>query len=138
MNDLSARIQESNATEFNRYPSIFSIVREISIDRGKDCGIEVLSFGCSSGEEVASLDSIYLENSKLVGVDVSYSAIAKAKQYQPTGRNDCTFSIPANLTTAQILTLYLRCQFCVVGQKQRTWATYQACMRSLNFPSKLN
>ena len=91
MNDLSARIQESNATEFNRYPSIFSIVREISIDRGKDCGIEVLSFGCSSGEEVASLDSIYLENSKLVGVDVSYSAIAKAKQYQPTGRNDCTF-----------------------------------------------
>lgn len=51
-----------------------------------------MSFGCSTGEEVASLDALYLTGCHIVGLDVSSDAIsAAAAHVVRTGRNQITF-----------------------------------------------
>lgn len=90
MSLLLQQIQESNATEFNRYPGIFSKVAEFASESGSRRA-RVLSFGCSTGEEVASLDRLYLTGCELVGVDISEEALGKARRLKASGRNDCSF-----------------------------------------------
>jgi SAM-dependent methyltransferase len=79
------KIQHSNATKYNRYPRIFQRVSEYINASGT--GAKVLSFGCSSGEEIATLDELYVSQSTIVGVDVDLESIAKAREKVFTGKN---------------------------------------------------
>ncbi|MFM7022572.1 MAG: class I SAM-dependent methyltransferase [Flavobacteriales bacterium] len=58
--------QLPNFTKDNRYPSLFHICKEYF--KGKQ--VKILSFGCSTGEEVYSLHD-YLPEATVVGVDIS-------------------------------------------------------------------
>ncbi len=58
--------QISNATKKNRYPEIFSEIKNILGNNVK----EILSFGCSSGLECEALSNIYFTNSNITGYDI--------------------------------------------------------------------
>lgn len=90
MSFLKEPIQKSNTTEFNRYPAIFSRVKKIAESLGSKRA-RVLSFGCSTGEEIESLDKLYLRNADLVGVDVNSKAIDTAKDKALSASNNCSF-----------------------------------------------
>lgn len=74
---VNERIQVSNATEFNRYPKIFGLLA--SILENYHTSEHILSFGCSTGDELKSLDVLYLRGHHLTGVDISESALSQAK-----------------------------------------------------------
>ena len=59
--------QFSHYTEENRYPDLFEICRNYL---SGEANPEILSFGCSTGEEVFSLGG-YLPNAKITGADIS-------------------------------------------------------------------
>lgn len=63
----SSMHQRSNKTAFNRYPLIFEGAAEFL---GSDKPHRILSFGCSTGEEVATLAG-HFPRAKLVGVDIN-------------------------------------------------------------------
>ena len=62
--------QKNNATLYNRYPNIF---KEVSSNFTNPKSI--LSFGCSTGEEMRTLKDIYFKDSDIYGVDVSQDCI---------------------------------------------------------------
>ena len=64
--------QKSHATQYNRYPEIFEEVKSI-IDYPK----QILSFGCSKGEECNTLHEIYFPKSKIIGLDINTDVINK-------------------------------------------------------------
>jgi hypothetical protein len=59
--------QSSHYTETNRYPDLFEICRDQLKDK---INPRILSFGCSTGEEVFSLGE-YLPGAKIIGADIS-------------------------------------------------------------------
>lgn len=59
--------QISHYTETNRYPDLFEICRDYFKD---NTDTRILSFGCSTGEEVFSLGE-YLPAAKIIGTDIS-------------------------------------------------------------------
>jgi SAM-dependent methyltransferase len=59
--------QPFGTTSADRYPEIFRFVRE---SVGDGTGVRVLSFGCSTGEEVFSLRS-YFSQATLTGLDIN-------------------------------------------------------------------
>jgi len=62
--------QKSHKTKYNRYPKIFrEIKREIPMPNN------ILSFGCSTGEECNSLNNIYFPNTNIIGFDISEEVI---------------------------------------------------------------
>ena len=65
--------QISHYTEYNRYPKHFEELREITKDKGEE--LEILSFGCSTGEEVRTLSEIYFKNARITGYDISKKII---------------------------------------------------------------
>ncbi len=64
--------QTTPLTYMDRYPKIFSACRDYFSDK-KD--IKILSFGCSTGEEVLTLRS-YFPNAHIVGADINKRSIA--------------------------------------------------------------
>lgn len=58
--------QLTSTTEMNRYPELFSAVKELVASSHP----RVLSYGCSTGEECATLEE-YLNPSLLVGADIN-------------------------------------------------------------------
>jgi SAM-dependent methyltransferase len=63
--------QPSGSTRPDRYPEFFAFIRD------KLTGVEnprILSFGCSTGEEVSSL-SKYLPQAKILGIDINPRSI---------------------------------------------------------------
>lgn len=75
--------QKSNVTHYNRYPKIFSGVADIvKLKQGQQQQqeqLKILSFGCSSGEEVRTLRELYFPSSYIYGVDICESLIASNK-----------------------------------------------------------
>jgi SAM-dependent methyltransferase len=65
-------LQPSNVTGFNRYPEIFSFVQR---ELGQHNAATILSFGCSTGEEVFSLRQ-YFSQAALKGIDINPGNIA--------------------------------------------------------------
>lgn len=65
--------QISNHTKMNRYPIIFKASRDYLISQNKT-NLKLLSFGCSTGEEVFSIGS-YLPDAQIVGVDINKKCI---------------------------------------------------------------
>jgi chemotaxis methyl-accepting protein methylase len=82
-------IQTSTVTALDRYPSIFeSATRAIAERNGTT---KVLSFGCSTGAEVFTLDSIYLEGCEIIGLDINYEAIKEAKTRPISNKNKISY-----------------------------------------------
>jgi 2-polyprenyl-3-methyl-5-hydroxy-6-metoxy-1,4-benzoquinol methylase len=70
--------QIDNYTEYNRYPKIFQKIKELcSPELSND--LEILSFGCSTGEEIKSLQNLYIPNANYTGVDISKYIIKQNK-----------------------------------------------------------
>jgi trans-aconitate methyltransferase len=67
-------IQTSAATARNRYPKLFEIASKELKETHKP---NILSFGCSTGEEVLSIKE-YIPNADIVGVDINHRSLAKA------------------------------------------------------------
>ncbi|MCX6183281.1 MAG: methyltransferase domain-containing protein [Bacteroidetes bacterium] len=59
--------QFPNFTKANRYPDLFSICQRYFKDKEQ---VRILSFGCSTGEEVYSINE-YLPEATIVGTDIS-------------------------------------------------------------------
>jgi hypothetical protein len=59
--------QVPNFTKYNRYPSLFIICKEHFKDKEN---LRILSFGCSTGEEVFTLNE-YMPKAEIVGTDIS-------------------------------------------------------------------
>ncbi|MGB9153846.1 MAG: hypothetical protein WCD70_12270 [Alphaproteobacteria bacterium] len=71
--------QTDNTTQHNRYPEIFARTAEVFKERGMVPN-RLLSFGCSSGEEVMTLAETYFPSSQIVGVDVAQSFVDAAQE----------------------------------------------------------
>jgi 2-polyprenyl-3-methyl-5-hydroxy-6-metoxy-1,4-benzoquinol methylase len=68
--------QPFNDTSHNRYPHIFSFVQSVL---GRGSAVNVLSYGCSTGEEAFSLRE-YLPNATIKGVDINAGNIAVCRR----------------------------------------------------------
>ena len=77
--------QITHTTMFNRHPELFTEVREIIGDNKK-----ILSFGCSTGEEVKTLKELYFRNSQIDGYDINEKIISDIK-YRTDIPSDSTF-----------------------------------------------
>jgi len=76
-------IQVSTYTKENRYPVLF---KQIALELKDIENPKILSFGCSTGEEVFSLKKI-IPNADIVGVDINRWCIKKANRKN----SDCNF-----------------------------------------------
>lgn len=72
-------LQTTNATHYDRYPEIFSVVSSIakSFESFQNRSLNILSFGCSFGEEVKVFEEKYFQNHNIFGVDINESCINK-------------------------------------------------------------
>lgn len=68
--------QTSHYTEINRYPDLFEICRD-HFKHKPD--IRILSFGCSTGEEVFSIGK-YLPDARITGTDISKWCIRECRK----------------------------------------------------------
>lgn len=67
--------QISNRTAYDRYPNIFTACSALK----PDCK-NILSFGCSTGEEVFSLRNKYFKHAAIHGLDINSENIKKCKE----------------------------------------------------------
>lgn len=68
--------QSGGRTELNRYPQLFTALRDALADIPAP---EILSFGCSTGEEILSLRT-YIPAARLAGIDLNPHRIATARR----------------------------------------------------------
>lgn len=68
--------QSTSYTKYNRFPRIFSFVREQFSDVADTC---ILSYGCSTGEEVFTLRR-YFPLAEIVGIDINPYNIAVCRK----------------------------------------------------------
>lgn len=71
--------QWSNYTCEDRYPELFAICKEFFKDREN---VKILSFGCSTGEEVYSIHS-YLPKAAIIGADINPYNLRQCKKKKP-------------------------------------------------------
>ena len=85
--DLATTIQVRNNTEYDRYPQIFAQALHLARTAERDEGVRVLSFGCSSGDEVFTLAQDYFDQKtdQLIGVDISDVHLATARSNNKFG-----------------------------------------------------
>ena len=95
--------QPHNDTEANRYPEVFVALRDW-IGEGDD-DIRLLSFGCSTGEEVFSLRR-YFPSAYIKGVDISRANIADCKRRQRRLQDARLDFVRASSTQAEASRLY--------------------------------
>lgn len=74
--------QFSNYTQMNRYPLIFSACRDYF---GNKSDLKILSYGCSTGEEVLTLRE-YFPNAFIVGAEINPQALAKCGELEIDSR----------------------------------------------------
>jgi Methylase of chemotaxis methyl-accepting proteins len=70
-------IQGSTFTLIDRYPKLFEACRDYFCDVQKP---QIMSFGCSTGEEVKSILT-YMPTASVVGVDINKWCLRKARQF---------------------------------------------------------
>jgi len=68
--------QTRNDTLYDRYPEIFKEIKEI-LNKNNIINPTILSFGCSTGEEVKTLNEKYFSNSLIDGYDLCDTFIEK-------------------------------------------------------------
>ena len=67
--------QKSHFSEYDRYPDLFREIKSIISNPS-----QILSFGCSTGEECDTLHELYFPNSKIIGLDINKKVIEKNKR----------------------------------------------------------
>lgn len=77
------KCQDSGATCYNRHPDIFSQARAL-LPAPPAC-VRVLSFGCSTGEEVRTLRELGETHWTVDGAELQPDLIAQARAADPTG-----------------------------------------------------
>ncbi|HXU94722.1 MAG TPA: class I SAM-dependent methyltransferase [Gallionella sp.] len=70
--------QPYRRTSFDRHPAIFSFVRDALADDGT---LRILSYGCSTGEEVFTLRK-YFPMAEIAGIDINPRSIAACRRKQ--------------------------------------------------------
>jgi 2-polyprenyl-3-methyl-5-hydroxy-6-metoxy-1,4-benzoquinol methylase len=75
--------QLTTYTAMNRYPRIFSACRNYF--GGGDKELKILSYGCSTGEEVLTLRR-YFPNAFIVGAEINPQALAKCRELEVDNR----------------------------------------------------
>lgn len=76
------KLQSTNATHYDRYPDVFSVASDLATfkcsaeDKSK---LDILSFGCSYGEEVKCLEEKYFKGHNIEGVDINEECIKQCK-----------------------------------------------------------
>ena len=75
-------LQTTQATIYDRYPHVFTGTKLIIQKEFSDLirNLEVLSFGCSTGEEIKTLYDKYISNANFTGVDIHEPSLNKAKE----------------------------------------------------------
>jgi len=68
--------QFSNFTQLDRYPDLFEMAKQKFVDIEHP---KILSFGCSTGEEVATL-STYIPHARFVGIDINTWCLKEANR----------------------------------------------------------
>jgi SAM-dependent methyltransferase len=89
--------QPGTTTFENRYPETFAFVRA---ELGEACAGRILSFGCSSGEEVFSLRD-YFPKAAIEGIDVNPGSIALCRR-RLAARPDPRLSFRLANSTAEV------------------------------------
>jgi protein-L-isoaspartate O-methyltransferase len=69
------RIQQNTNTEYNRYEEVFTSVKSQKLHPKT-----ILSFGCSTGEEVQTLAEIWFPMSTVIGVDINEKCLEEAQE----------------------------------------------------------
>lgn len=89
--------QTSSYTKSNRYPTLFNICKDFFEGKEK---LKILSFGCSTGEEVATLNA-YFPTAKLVGTDINKRCIKIANQKNKTANRSFFHSLSTEYSYEQ-------------------------------------
>ena len=74
-------LQTTQSTNYDRYPHVFRGTRNI-VERdfsALDRNLEVLSFGCSTGEEIKTLHDKYITRANFTGVDINEQILVEAR-----------------------------------------------------------
>ena len=99
--------QQNAATCMHRHPAIFEIAREL-LGAGKK---KVLSFGCSSGEEVRTLKEIGGSAWTVDGLDLKPRLIEIARKADPKGVYATTFVELKPLSYDAVFCMSVLCRF---------------------------
>jgi Methyltransferase domain len=84
--------QLTSTTEVNRYPELFAALKDLTPAKHP----RVLSYGCSTGEECASVES-YLDPIAVIGADINESNLRIARQRVDSPRIQFIESTPERL-----------------------------------------
>lgn len=81
LNPIAERAQTRYSTKLDRYPRIFAEVARHARELAGGGGVRVLSFGCSRGDECASLADLYFTQPDdfVCGIDINARAVARAR-----------------------------------------------------------
>ncbi len=94
--------QPFNDTQPDRYPAIFSFVQS---RLGRDNPVKILSFGCSTGEEVFSLRE-YFPRASIKGIDINSANITLCRERaDAASHTDIVFETAAS-TEAEPTSIY--------------------------------
>jgi hypothetical protein len=85
--------QTTPLTFMNRYPTIFSACRDY-FDSNQD--LKILSYGCSTGEEVLTLRR-YFPNAQIIGADINKRSLNKCKSLPVDNKISFIYSTPSQL-----------------------------------------
>jgi hypothetical protein len=69
--------QLTSTTELNRYPELFTEAKNYAKSFGDDLVLTILSYGCSTGEEVFTLKS-YFPTACIIGADINKDNLKQA------------------------------------------------------------
>lgn len=97
--------QRSSFTQLNRYPDLCSISRDFLSDRTVS---NILSFGCSTGEEVESL-SQYFPDAKISGTDINKRSVKLARARYGNDRKNFFHSLSPQFEQANGFDLIFCC-----------------------------
>ena len=98
-NTTDSPYQQGNThTGYNRYPEIFQICKNYFINKQN---LEILSFGCSFGEECFSLRDLYFPSAHIVGIGINEQAINHCKQSPKNNTGNLNFYLSKNFFAAR-------------------------------------
>jgi Methyltransferase domain len=108
----NSQYQRATFTINNRYPLVFQKCTEYFASRN-NTGPKILSFGCSTGEEVFTLGE-YFPQAKIIGVDINSWCIRQCKKMRPNpnfsfyNRKSKTFEILAEFDAIFCMAVFQR------------------------------
>lgn len=98
--------QDKTNTGINRYPDIFKFCKDFKSD-----STNILSFGCSSGEEVVTL-SMFFGDSNIYGVDINKEMLEKCRlKFKNIDRIITSDKIPDGIKFDMIFCMSVFCRW---------------------------